>query len=395
MSNYQSRTPPRRETQGAQNNQPQQQRTQERASSSNQGFTASQAGAGNQAPAIVMPKQKLFERFGERFGVDTDVLVETLKKTCFRQQRQDAPPVTNEQLVALLIVADQYQLNPFTKEIYAYPDKNGGIVPVVSVDGWIRIIQEHKDYAGMELRMPDEYIQDESKVDAKFKHKKCWEWLEVTIHRSNIERPTVIVEFFDEVYRPPLWISKSNSEGYYVAGPWQTHTKRMMRHKAIIQAGRVAFGFGGIYDDDEADRILEREINVTPAGAAPTTHTAAAKDALKARGNKAPIEGTATRTEAPAAKAAEPAKSAAKATQANKPWEDDEFDIKARAEEIKQADMADPEYWLGRFRAASTPEDLDTAIDACITYYDEVSQEVPIDVEAAYQLKREELNGQG
>jgi hypothetical protein len=31
--------------------------------------------------------------------------------------------VTDEQMMALLIVADQYGLNPFTKEIYGYPDK--------------------------------------------------------------------------------------------------------------------------------------------------------------------------------------------------------------------------------------------------------------------------------
>ena len=98
------------------------------------------AGAGNQAPAVVRPaKQKLFEKFADKFGIDQDLLIDTLKATCFRGQKADAPPITNEQLVMLLIVADQYGLNPFTKEIYAYPDK-GGIVAVVSIDGWIRII---------------------------------------------------------------------------------------------------------------------------------------------------------------------------------------------------------------------------------------------------------------
>ncbi|WP_032251724.1 recombinase RecT, partial [Escherichia coli] len=44
------------------------------------------------------------------------------------------------QFIALLIVANQYGLNPWTKEIYAFPDKQNGIVPVVGVDGWSRII---------------------------------------------------------------------------------------------------------------------------------------------------------------------------------------------------------------------------------------------------------------
>jgi hypothetical protein len=40
-------------------------------------------------------------------------------------------------------------------------------------------------------------------------------------------------------------------------GPWKTHPKRMLRHKALIQCARLAFGFVGIYDQDEAERIIE------------------------------------------------------------------------------------------------------------------------------------------
>ena len=50
-------------------------------------------------------------------------------------------------------------------------------------------------------------------------------------------------------------------------GPWKTHPKRMLRHKAMIQCARLAFGFTGIYDQDEADRIVEtqrEQVNVTP-----------------------------------------------------------------------------------------------------------------------------------
>jgi len=31
----------------------------------------------------------------------------------------------------------------------------------------------------------------------------------------------------------------------------------MLRHKALIQCARIAFGFSGIYDEDEAARIVE------------------------------------------------------------------------------------------------------------------------------------------
>jgi hypothetical protein len=48
--------------------------------------------------------------------------------------------------------------------------------------------------------------------------------------------------------------------------PWNTHPKRMLRHKAMIQAARIAFSFAGIYDPDEGERVLaaENAIDVTP-----------------------------------------------------------------------------------------------------------------------------------
>ena len=35
----------------------------------------------------------------------------------------------------------------------------------------------------------------------------------------------------------------------------------MLRHKAMIQCARLAFGYGGIYDQDEAERIVEAQID--------------------------------------------------------------------------------------------------------------------------------------
>jgi hypothetical protein len=46
--------------------------------------------------------------------------------------------------------------------------------------------------------------------------------------------------------------------------PWQSHPKRMLRHKAMIQCARLAFGYVGIYDQDEAERIVD--VNDRPAG---------------------------------------------------------------------------------------------------------------------------------
>lgn len=165
-----------------------------------------------------------------------------LKATAFKGDVSDA------QLSALLIVANQFGLNPWTKEIYAFPDKQNGIIPVVSVDGWSRIINSHPAFDGMDFNFAEEMVMmDGANSPAPV-------WTECVIHRKDRSHPTVIREYLDEVYKAPF---KPKDGGYTKAGPWQTHPKRFSRHKAMIQCARMAFGFGGIYDDDEAARIAE------------------------------------------------------------------------------------------------------------------------------------------
>ena len=155
---------------------------------------------------------------------DPQELVGVLKATAFKGQVSDA------QMMALLVVANQYGLNPWTKEIYAFPDKNNGIVPVVGVDGWSRIINSHPMFDGMEFNEADDSI-------------------ECVIFRKDRSHPIKVREYMSECKRNGV-------------GPWQSHPRRMLRHKALIQCARLAFGFVGIYDQDEAERIIEGEARV-------------------------------------------------------------------------------------------------------------------------------------
>ena len=180
-------------------------------------------------------------QLAERFDLpQSEELYQVLKSTAFKGD------VTDAQLSALLIVSKQYGLNPWTKEIYAFPDKKNGIIPVVSIDGWARIINSNPAFDGMDFNFSDEMVtMDGAKSAAPA-------WTECVIHRKDRSHPTIIREYLDEVYKAPF---KNAEKGYVVDGPWQTHPKRFSRHKAMIQCARMAFGFGGIYDDDEADRI--------------------------------------------------------------------------------------------------------------------------------------------
>lgn len=194
-------------------------------------------------------KPSLMATLAAKYGVDTDKMAVTLRATAFKGD------VTNEQLMALCIVASQYNLNPWTKEIYAFPDKQNGIVPVVGLDGWSRLINSNHEFDGMEFSESETVIEDSSTDDAP-KHKPCPAWIECKMYRKDRKVAIPAKEKFAECYRQPF----KNSYGKWVTGPWQTHTSRMLRHKAMIQAARLAFGFVGIYDPDEADRIID----VTP-----------------------------------------------------------------------------------------------------------------------------------
>ena len=176
-------------------------------------------------------------------GADGSDLIETLKATAFKGE------VTNAQMTALMVVANQYGLNPWTKEIYAFPDKNNGIVPVVGVDGWARIINDNPQFDGMDFAQSDEMVRmPGANSDAPA-------WIECAMYRKDRTRPVIIREYLDEVYREPF-----KGKFGLVAGPWQTHPKRFLRHKAMNQCARMAFGYGGIFDQDEAERITERDM---------------------------------------------------------------------------------------------------------------------------------------
>lgn len=173
-------------------------------------------------------------------------LLEVLKSTAFKGNVNDA------QMSALLFVAANYGLNPFTKEIYAFPDK-GGIVPVVGVDGWARIINSNPQFDGMDFEQDAESCT-------------C------IIHRKDRGHPTKVTE----------WMSECKRE----TQPWKSHPKRMLRHKAMIQCARLAFGFAGIFDEDEAQRIVERDVtpaaNENPRPAVETIENAQTMDELQA-----------------------------------------------------------------------------------------------------------------
>lgn len=205
------------------------------------------------------PRASLVRKFASRLGVDADKLMSTLKDTAFKQPFKDGKPgpeVTDAQMMALLVVANEYGLNPFLKEIYAFPAKGGGIVPMVSLDGWVRIVNSRPELEWFEF----DYAPPGSPRDEY--------WVSCTMKRKDREKPVTVTEYFSECYR--------NTD------PWNNTGRRMNRHRAFIQCARMVFGFGGIYDPDEAERIADAmAIDVTPSTTSTKPITRAPRERLE------------------------------------------------------------------------------------------------------------------
>lgn len=175
--------------------------------------------------AAVKPTS-ILANYAESMGLSGAAMYAALAETIFPSKDAATP----EQVNALLIVANQHSLNPFTREIYAFPAKGKGVVPVVSIDGWLKLANNHPQFDGLQTQ----YVYGDGGDLLG-----C----EATIWRKDRGHPCVVEEDLQE--------NKRNTE------PWRNQPKRMLRHRAIIQCIRMAFSFSGIYEPDEGARFAD------------------------------------------------------------------------------------------------------------------------------------------
>jgi phage recombination protein Bet len=174
------------------------------------------------------PKPSALAVMASKVNIDPAKLHATLKATVFKG-------ASDEEMLALVVVANTYGLNPLLKELYAFPAKGGGIVPVVSIDGWVSMVNNHPQMDGMEF---EEHRNETGALQS----------ITCRIWRKDRNRPIAVTEHLSEC--------KRNSE------PWKME-HRMLRHKALMQCARYAFGFSGVTDEDEA-RATPGLRDVTP-----------------------------------------------------------------------------------------------------------------------------------
>jgi len=193
--------------------------------------------------ALVKPPEKskqappsALQIMAARFNVDPAKLHETLKQSIF-------PKATDAEMLSLVVVANIYNLNIFLKEMYGFPAKGGGIVPVVSVDGWNSLLLRQPDFDGIEFEFTD---------DAEGNVYSCT----ATVYVKNRSHAVKVTEYFAECVRP--------------TDPWKNMPRRMLRNRTLCQASRMAFGISGIKHEEEAIEIDAIVTSATSEAPEPT-----------------------------------------------------------------------------------------------------------------------------
>lgn len=183
----------------------------------------------------IPPGRSIVAKLAEMYGMEAAALEATLCETIF----PSGGKATRAQVAALCIVAEQYDLNPFIKQVYAFPAKGGGIQPIISVDGWYKILNEHPQNDGFTCVVNRD--EDGKIVSAT-----------ATFWRKDRSQPFVWTEELDECYRDTQ--------------PWKGTTSRMLKHRALCQGTRICYAIPA-YEPDEGERMVDFEIKAseTPA----------------------------------------------------------------------------------------------------------------------------------
>lgn len=169
-------------------------------------------------------QEMLVVNMAKQYDLDPETFKRVIKTTCGMGNARD------EEFYAFLIIAHEHKLNPLIREIYAFVKQGGGIQPIMAVDGWIKKMNEHPAFNGVEF---SEQIDGNGELIS----------VTCTIHRKDRSHPTVVTEYLHENRRDTI--------------PWRQMPARMLRHRALVQCIRVAFNLAGIMDPDEAERYQE------------------------------------------------------------------------------------------------------------------------------------------
>lgn len=270
-----------------------------------------------------------------RLALDPQKLQDTLAKTAF------AACKSYEEFIVCVMVANEYELNPLTKEIYAFPKRGGGVVPMVAYDGWVKIMNRHPQFDGIEY----EHIEDENgKIKA----------VEGIIYRKDRARPIKKMVYFDEF--------KMNTD------PWNQKPRHMLDVRCTCQTVRLAFGItAGIEGVDDIDG---GEVRQTTSLVMPTFTGAVTEDApAQIIDQHGPNTGELPRD--PRTGMTEVDEETARALDAGEGRADHEYGDQHDGSEDLAADRATLNQALNYLQSAATIIDLNNRFDEVKGFFDD------------------------
>lgn len=170
----------------------------------------------------------IIDLYAQQRHVQRDDLVAIVMSHIMPKDRSGAPVGTKADMIAFLQIAHRFDLDPWAGEIFIIPTQRG-CKTYVSVDGYAKIASRTPDYDGCDFS----FVEN---VEGKVVSCTC------TIWRKGSERGTSVTEYLSECYRD--------------TAPWKQAPRRMLRHKAFMQAVRLSFGISGaLGGDDDHDLI--------------------------------------------------------------------------------------------------------------------------------------------
>ena len=193
---------------------------------------------------------KASDQLATFLGIEKGMMLDTLKAQCFKGKRPDE--VSDAQLAAFVSTANALQVNPLLPGfLYAYPERNGGITPILGPDGVFKKLDEMVSLGKLRGYECEVKMGQDGKPESAT----------AIIHRSGDAVAAKYTAYFSE------WCVTSNPN-------WQARPRHMLWVRAIKQAARQVI-HGLPMDSDEYE--IHQMQNVTPAPEEPKVERPAPK----------------------------------------------------------------------------------------------------------------------
>ena len=132
----------------------------------------------------------------------------------------------------------KYQLDPLSDEIMLFKNPEGQYQTLITIDGWMKLINQDPQFAGMTFK-------ESSELELGIPL-----WMECSIYRHDRILPITIKEYSSEIKTEHLL--------------WKTMPRRMLRHRSIQQCARLAFSIH-IADQPSTVEKVSTTNNIAPA----------------------------------------------------------------------------------------------------------------------------------